>query len=456
MNRDLAVSAWSLGLIVLGLSCVTSGGAAEGAPGAEPLVLFATIRGTINPASSNYLDTSIHRAEAMRAQALIVELDTPGGLVSSVQEMAQSVDRSHVPVVLYVGPAGASATSAGALLALASHVVVMAPGAHLGAAHPVDSGGKAIEGKVGEKAENDVAAFARGLAEVRGRNLELAEAIVRKSQSFTAQQALENHLADFLASDRAELLQKLDGRSVTLAQGVKWTIHSKGAAVIENEMSWGQKLLHLLAHPNIATLLISIGVVLIYAEVQSPGVGIAGTLGGICLLVAFMSFQMLPIRTGGLVLLFLGIAMFIAEPFVVAHGAVAASGLISFVLGILWVMDPAQSGLAISPGVWVPIVFLMAAFVGMITWFAATSHRLVAQAVESMGGRGQSGLEGYQATIEVIDVSGLRGKAMIRGETWDFVSSTKVARGDRVAIERTEGMLIYVKPLSAADPEKEI
>ncbi len=422
----------------------------------EPLtVMFATIRGTINPASSDYLLTSIHRAEATHAQALVVELDTPGGLVTSVQEMAQAVDRSQVPVVLYVGPAGASATSAGALLALASHLAGMAPGAHLGAAHPVDSSGKAIEGKVGEKAENDLAAFARGLAEVRGRNPQLAEAIVRKSQSFTASQALDAKLIDFLAGDRSAVLVQLDGRVATLAHGLKWTIHSRGAQVIESEMTWGQKLLHLLAHPNIATLLISIGVVLIYAEVQSPGGGIAGTLGGICLLVAFMSFQMLPIRTGGLVLLFLGLAMFIAEPFVISHGAVALGGLISFTLGLLWIMDPAQSSLVISPAVWVPVVLAMGAFVLMIGWFAASTRRLTALAAESLGGRALSGLQGYMGTVESTDAEGLHGKAVIRGEVWDFACEGKVARGDRVEVLRVNGMLVDVRP-AGAGPERKI
>jgi len=404
-------------------------------------VWVSEIRGTINPGSSDYLISSIHAAERAGAQALIVELDTPGGLVSSVREMAQAIDHSKVPVVVYVTPAGASATSAGALLALASHVAAMAPGSAIGAAHPVDSSGKDIPGAMGEKAVNDTAAFARGLAELRGRNRELAEQVVSKSRSLTAQEALAQKLVEVIAVDRSELIQKLDGKQV-----LGKTIQSKDAQVRTVEMTWGQKLLHLVANPNIATILMTLGMLCIYVEISSPGISIPGILGVVMLLVAFMSFQMLPIRTGGLLLLGLGVAMMIAEPFVATHGALAVGGVLSFVLGLLWVMDPSKSGIHILPMVWIPSAIGLGTGAILVAWAASRTHRLVKQARQEMGGGGALGLAGYLGEVESVSTDGLAGKALFRGELWDFESSESVKRGDSVEVQKAEGMKAWVRP----------
>lgn len=288
-------------------------------------IVIAGIEGTIDPATYDYLRVAVATAENENAKLLIVELNTPGGLLSSVRSMAQSVDQSKVPVVVYVTPGGASATSAGALLMLASHVAVMAPGTNIGAAHPVGPEGKDIEGSMGEKAVNDTAAFARSLAELRGRDPAIAQDVVSKSKSFTANEALEKKLIDFIAKDRDELLLKLNGLKIKF-QGKEQVIDSLGSEVKPIVMTWGQKLLHYLANPNVAAILMTIAMLLIYVEVSHPGISVAGVLGAICLLVAFIAFQIIPVQTGGVVLLLLGMAMMVAEPFVSTHGILAGGG----------------------------------------------------------------------------------------------------------------------------------
>lgn len=441
--------AW-LGLAFLGL-----GGLGASWAEGPSVVWVAEIRGTINPASADYLETSIRAAEAARAEALIVELDTPGGLVSSVQAMAQAVDRSTVPVVVYVTPAGASATSAGALLTLASHVAAMAPGSHIGAAHPVDSSGKDIPGTMGEKAVNDTAAFARGLAEVRGRNRELAEQLVRKSRSFTAAEALKENLVELLAGSREELLEKIDGRRVKLTRvtgasggataGPEHVLKTRGTAVHAVGMSWGQKFLHLIADPNIAALLMTLGVLCLYVEITTPGVTIPGVLGIVMLLVGFMSFQVLPIRIGGLLLLLLGIAMFIGELFATTHGALALGGTLSFLLGLLWVMDPTQSDLRISLGIAVPAVLALGGGAMVMAFAAARTRRLSLQARALIGGGGSSGLLGYLGRVESVESDGARGKALIRGETWDVESEERLRVGDPIEVVEVMGFRVRVK-----------
>ncbi|MBI3535235.1 MAG: nodulation protein NfeD [Deltaproteobacteria bacterium] len=410
-------------------------------------VYFAEIRGTINPGSSGYLKTAIRTAEENKAQALIVELDTPGGLVSSVKEMAQTIDMSRVPVIVYVAPAGASATSAGALLMLASHVGAMAPGSHIGAAHPVDSSGKDIEGAMGEKVLNDTVAFARGLAELRGRNQALAEAVVTKSRSLTSQEAIDRYFIEVLAQDRTELLKKLEGRKVVLRKGEEKILHTDGAEIYTVSMSLGQQMLHYLANPNIATLLMALGMLCIYVEITSPGIHVAGIVGSIALLVAFMSFQMLPIRMGGFLLLILGVVLLLIEPFVVSFGAFAIGGTISFILGVLWVIDPSESQLKISPAIWLPTALALGAGAALIAVVAARLRRISQRVLAQMGGGGVSGLLGYVGKIEALDDTQRSGKALIRGEIWNVIAHSPLQVGDVVQVEKAEGMKICVKPI---------
>lgn len=432
-----------------GLIFLAAGLLAGAAETGGPLVVTARLSGTIDPATSDYLKSAIRRAEAAQAEILVVELDTPGGLVSSVREMAQAIDQSSVPVVVYVTPSGAAATSAGALLALASHFSAMAPGTNIGAAHPVASGGEDIKGAMAEKALNDTVAFARSQAELRHRPPDLAEAVVARSQSFTAEDARSRGLVNALASSREELLAKLDHASLEAGPPGARQIHvlrTAGARIETFGMSAGQSLLHLLANPNLASMLMTLGMLLIYVEISSPGIGIAGILGAISLLVAFMSFQLLPIRTGGLVLLLLGVALLIAEPFVTAHGAIAAGGILSFVLGLLWIVDPTATTLTIRTEVWMGAAAALGFFVFLIAWAASRTRSLSQAALAKIGGGSLQGLTGYLGTVQSVSGDGRRGVALFRGETWEFEAALPVTIGTQVRPLGVEGLRVRVEP----------
>lgn len=424
---------------------------------AADVVRVLTIRGTINPAASDYLRTQVKEAETARAQALIVELDTPGGLVSSVQAMSQTIDESGVPVIVYVTPAGAAATSAGALLMLASHVGAMTPGSHMGAAHPVDSSGKDIEGAMGQKALNDTVAFAQSLAEVRGRNRELAGLVVSKSLSFTAREAVEKGLAEIEATELESLLSALHGREVKVrgAAQAKETkkIVTVGARVERVEMSWGQSLLHWLSNPNIAAILMTLAMLLIYMELKSPGIQIGGILGVILLIVAFMCLATLPIRVGAAILLAVGVLAMVSEVVVAAHGALALGGVVSFILGLIWIVDPSQSASKVLPAVWIPAAAALGSGTLAIGYFAARAKRDAEAALAAMGGGGAAGLQGYVA--QVIELAGgaeasPMGKVMIRGELWDFTSEDSVRVGDRIEVVDVKGLKILARKAGAA------
>lgn len=437
-------------LLMIGLA-VGAGTPATIANAAD-LVVQGEIRGTINPATVEYLDKMIVRAEMKNAEAIIITLDTPGGLVSSVQKMAQSIDRSKVPVVVYVEPAGASATSAGALLMLASHVGVMTPGSHMGSAHPVDSSGKDIEGVMGEKVLNDTSSFAEGLAEIRGRDKILAAAIVRKSRSFTAKEALDGKLVDLLADSLPDLLRKLNGREVKFRDGKIHILKTAEVRVENVEMTLGQKVLNILSNPNIAAILATVGLVLIYFEVNNPGIQVSGILGMICLVVSFMSFQTLPIRTGGLVLLVVGAIGLIAEVFATTHGILGAAGVLSFFLGMIWVIDAEQMRVGVSPVVYIPAALFLGSMALLVGWFASRTKSASTAELERMKGGSLSGLSGYTGVIQVLSnstsVPAVSGRVLIRGELWDFLSDASLSVGDSVEVIRSEGLKVYVKPIA--------
>lgn len=420
---------------------------------ADERVVHAEIRSTINPATAEYFENAIRFAERESAQALVVSLDTPGGLVTSVEKMAQAVDRAKVPVVVYVEPAGASATSAGALLLLASHVAAMTPGSHMGAAHPVDSSGKTIEGAMGEKVLNDTSSFAEGLAEIRGRNKAIAADIVRKSRSFTASEAFKEKLAEISADNLPDLLRKLDGRTVKFrveGAGGEKKISTANATVEEFDMTLGQKLLNRISDPNVAAILMTLAMLLIYFELSHPGIQVAGILGLVCLVLAFMSFQTLPIRTGGIVLIALGALGLVGEVFATTHGALAAGGTLAFVLGLVWVVDPDQIRMGVSPAVYVPAGIALGSLAILIAWFAARTAKTAAAARAAMKGGAAAGLAGYAGTVEIATNAAdhSTGKVSIRGETWDFVAEGAPALrpGDAVEVVRIEGLKAFVKP----------
>lgn len=443
-------------LLLAAVSAATALGARKGSvPGdfsedskRERRVYVAEIRGSINPGGAAYLDHVLAlAARDEQAEAVLVQLDTPGGLLSTTRHMIQAIGRSRVPVLVYVGPSGASATSAGAILLVSSHAAGMSPGTNVGAAHPVGAKGEDIGKDLREKAVNDTVAMMKSMAEQRRRPVDLAEKMVRSSSSYTAHEAFENHLIDALTEDSSAFLKSLDGKK-TFVEGIgrEVTLRLASPVLVPVEMSRGQRLLHFLADPNVATILMSLGMLLIYVEVTHPGISIAGVLGGVCLIAGFMSFQLLPVRTGGLILLLLGLAMFVLEVFTPTHGALAVGGLISLVLGILWVMDPAGGALRVDPSVWIPIVVLGGVLVFLLAWLAARSRRLVARALHEMKGSGPAGLEGYSGVVDWVNPGDRQtGTATFRGEIWSIRSSEgELEVGKKVRVQAVDGLLAQV------------
>jgi membrane-bound serine protease (ClpP class) len=276
----------------------------------------------------------------------------------------------------------------------------------------------------------------------------VAEAMVRESRSLTAHEALDQKIIQSLSETPAQFLDAVDGLKVRVeGTGGEVILKTRGAHLIEIPMTLGQKLLHFLADPNVATLLMSLGGLLIYVEVANPGITIAGVLGAICLITGFMSFQLLPIRTGGLLLFALGLLMFILEAVVTSHGALAVGGILSLVLGIVWIMDPAAGALRIEPQVWIPTILVLSSCVLLISFAASRTQKLVEKVLKKMKGGGLAGLKGYEGTVEWVDPSHPeRGRILIRGEVWAAVSlAGALSVGQKVEVERVEGFTVWVK-----------
>ncbi|MDH3605356.1 MAG: nodulation protein NfeD, partial [Candidatus Tectomicrobia bacterium] len=331
---------WGLLIAGLGLWCLPPTHGAGGSIDVYP------VDGIINPVVVEYMSASIRQSVEEQATAVVFQLDTPGGLVSSTRLIVKALLNADIPVVVYVSPSGARAASAGTFITMAGHVAAMAPGTNIGAAHPVSGGGEDIEGDMRKKAENDLAAFARSIADKRGRNADWAEEAVRESVSITETDALEQKVIDVVAEDIPDLLQQLDGRNVSVA-GAEVTLHTAGAIVRYREMTWRQQILAALSHPQIALMLISLGSLGLMIELYNPGLIFPGAIGAISLLLAFYSMQMLPINYSGLALIGLALIMFILETQVPSFGMLTVGGIISMLLGSLMLIDSPEEFLRI-------------------------------------------------------------------------------------------------------------
>src|SRR5919202_774639 len=287
--------------------------------GADAVINVHQVEGIINPVVVEYMTDSIRRAEEAKDVAVIFQLDTPGGLVDSTREIVKALLNANVPTVVYVAPSGARAASAGTFITMAAHIAAMAPGTNIGAAHPVSGEGKDIEGDMRQKAENDLAAFARSIAERRRRNAEWAEKAVRESVAATEVEAREQHVIDVIAEGIPDLVKQLDGRQVTLVQGTV-TLHTEGIAVRVQRITWLQRLLAALSHPQIALMLLSLGSIGLLVELYNPGLIFPGVVGALALLLAYYYLQTLPVNYTGLLLIGLGMVMFILEIQVTSFG----------------------------------------------------------------------------------------------------------------------------------------
>lgn len=394
-----------------------------------------SIQGVINPPTAGFIKETIESVEAKKAEALIILLDTPGGLDSSMRDIVKSIMESDVPVIVYVAPSGARAASAGSIILLAAHVAAMAPGTNAGAAHPVTIGREKVEKEMMKKVVRDAEAYAKSIAAKRKRNVEWAARAVRESASATAEEALRNNVIDVVANDVDELLSKIDGKVVDTKSGKK-TLHTKKKKVTEIKMPFKFRFLSYISDPNVAYILMMIGLYGILFEIYNPGSIFPGVIGGICLILALYSFQALPISYAGLFLIILGIIFFILELKIVSHGLLAIAGVISIILGSIMLVDLPSSILSIS---WKSI--LAVAIISAVFFLVVLSYAVKAQFAKVRTGK--EGLIG-EAGIAKTDIF-LEGKVLVQGELWSAKSEEPIKAGEKVEVEKVEGLVLKVK-----------
>jgi membrane-bound serine protease (ClpP class) len=393
------------------------------------------IDGSINPAVDDFIRESIGRAKTNGARALIIQLDTPGGLVDSTRTIVKEMLAAPVPVIVYVAPGGARAGSAGVFITMAAHVAAMAPTTNIGAAHPVAGGGQEVKGVMGEKIENDIAAFSETIAQRRGRNAEWAIQAVRKSVSITEKEALKINVIDVVAKDIDDLLKQAHGRKVDL-DGRPLVLDFKDIRIDRYEMSLKQKLINALADPNIAYLLMMAGLLGLYMEFSHPGVFFPGVAGAICLILALTAFQVLPINYAGLGLIFLGIALLVGEAFAPSFGVLGIGGVISLGLGSFFLFDTEGSDLVVNRSIIFAAVGTLGAFVLAVSYLVFRSQQ----------SRPSLGMEGLVGEIgEVKSKLSPSGKIFVHGEHWNARADGDVEVGEKVEVIGYEGMNLKVR-----------
>ena len=399
---------------------------------------WIAIDGSINPAVDDFIRESIVRAKVNGARALIIQLDTPGGLLSSTRTIVKEMLGSPVPVMVYVAPSGAGAGSAGVFITMAAHIAAMAPGTNIGAAHPVASGGQEVKGVMGEKIENFTASFSETIARQRGRNAEWAIQAVRKSVSITEQEALKKNVIDIVAKDIDDLLAQADGRKVDL-DGRKQALAVKGARVDRHQMSLKQRILNTIADPNISYLLLMAGILGLYMEFSHPGVIFPGVAGAICLLLAFASFQLLPINYTGLILMILGVALLVGEAFFPSFGVLGVGGTISLALGSLLLFDTQNADFGVDRSIVFTAVATLGSFVLAISYLVFHSQK----------SRPTLGLEGLLGEVgEVRGALSPTGKVFVHGEYWNAQADGEIPVGEKVKVVGYDGMCLKVSRLA--------
>jgi membrane-bound serine protease (ClpP class) len=427
----------TVALLAIAIGGVLAACGVQGAP--EGTVHLARTDGTVGPIMERYLDRAIDRAEKTDARLLVIELDTPGGLVSSMRKIVNRIQRADVPVAVYVGPTGARAASAGTFITMAGHIAAMAPATSIGAASAINADGSDIEGALGRKIEEDAVAFIRGIAEQRGRNADWAEDAVRKAVAVTSSRAVELNVVDFIANDIEDLLAKAEGRTVELRPGVTVTLSGlRDAAITRTDMTVWEHFLAFLADPTIASLLISIGFLAILAEVFNPGLIIPGLGGAIAMVLGFAGFGILPVDTVGLVLIAAGLALLAAE-FFVPGGILGGVGAVALVLGavIAFRDTPAE----FRPPTWL-LVTLGVVIIGMLlsaAFTVAKSRRLFSRSVGTEAMIGGTAIVRTPLTPE--------GFVLYQGERWKarLEDDGEAYPGESLRITGADGLRLRVR-----------
>ena len=406
-------------------------------------ILKIVVDDTIQPISEEYIARAIAEAGRRNDQALLIEINTPGGLVDSTRQIIEHITNSTVPVIIYVTPSGSRAASAGFFILESADIAVMAPGTNTGAAHPVVLGGGKMDDVMKEKMENDAAALMRSVASRRGRNVEVAESTVRQSKSFTDQEALAQHLIEYVASNESDLFKQLDGKTFKRFNGQTVTLHLSGDAVASFDMTLKEQILNYLMDPNVAFLLLAIGALALYVEFNHPGAVIPGTVGVVFILVAAFALNLLPTRFAALVLILGAFALFAAEAKFVSHGVLTIGGIALLTLGGLLLVD------APIPEMRVHLVTALAVSIplGLITAFLMT---IALRARRNKVVTGEQGLVGETGVAQTA--LSPQGKVFVHGELWNAVAITSLPVGQLVVVRKVDGLTLEVEPLAATPP----
>ncbi len=405
----------------------------------RPLVYSATVDALIHPVSAGFMIEAMDRADRDGAALVVFTLRTPGGLLDSTNSIVSRMLSAKTPVAVFIGPSGSRAASAGFLITIAADVAAMAPGTHIGAAHPVSGGGEKLDETMAKKMASDVAAAARTWATGRGRNAKLADEAVRDSRSFTEVEAIgaDPPLIDMVVPDVPQLLTKLDGQTVRRFDGRTVVLRTAGARVVPVEMNWRQRWLSTLAHPNIAYLLLSLGMLGLTIELWNPGSVLPGVAGGLCLLLAFFTFQVLPVNSAGVLLILFGIVLFILEIKVVSHGVLAVGGVLSLLFGSMMLMDTSAPELQVSLGVILPVVAGLSAILFLLARLGIASQR-------RRPATGSAGMLGTAARALVPMTPGTPGRVSTHGEIWNATASEPIAAGEEVVVTAVDGLTLVV------------
>jgi len=401
-------------------------------------VFVIELEGPINPAAAGFVLRGLKKAKDQGATLAIIQMDTPGGLASSMRAIVKAILNSPVPVVVYVGPRGAGAASAGVMVTVAGHVAAMARGTNIGAAHPVSAGGKDIGGTMSEKVVNDMASYARGIAEQKGRNGQWVEKAIRESVSITAEEARDKKVVDLVVDDLDDLIKSLDGRVINLPSG-KTTLKTAGLKKIHYKPDLRDKILKIISDPNIAYILMMIGLAGLYFELSNPGAIFPGVIGAISLILAFFSFQTLPVNYAGVALIFLAIIFFIAEVKVASYGVLSIGGLIALTLGSLMLFE----NMRVSLKLMMPTIVLVGGFFVIVAGVAF-------RALRRKPTGGADGILGEAGVArELIEPEGL---VFVHGETWRAFSEERIEPGETVEVVSINGLLLNVRKVAELNP----
>ena len=427
-------SAICLLAVLLGLA------AGVGARQSSPVVYTAEVDGIIHPVSAEFIRSAIDRADAANAALLVITLRTPGGLLDSTRDINTAIIRAKTPVAVFVGPSGTRAASAGFLITIAADIAAMAPGTHIGAAHPVSGDGSRMDDTMAKKAASDTASYGRTLAAQRKRNVVLVEQGVVDSRSFTEQEAIgaQPPLIDVIASDVADLLQKIDGRTIVRFDGRTQTLRVAGATLQTVEMTWAQRILAAVAHPQVAYLLLTLGMLGLTVEFWNPGAIFPGVAGGICLLLAFFALNVLPVSYAGVLLILLGIVLIVLEVKLPSFGVLGVGGAAAMFFGSLMLIDSPLPELQIGMGLIAGITLSIA---GILIFLV----RLGVQAQRLRPITGDEGMIDETArALTSIEPGGV-GRVQTRGEIWTATASEPVAAGETVKVVAIKGLLLTVR-----------